>query len=164
MAVLARRARHAKADMAEEDKDANHQGVQDAIDGPLRVSGQRPGEVVEEEAECQDGEVECWVLRKERQFMDLRRLGLRLMMIKREELLVGGTHVVMNISDAGHDDERQIVQHPADDRVETGIVDLVNVALRQIIVASLPSDEIPGEDCGEDSETRGGSPVDDGIS
>lgn len=57
MAVLARRTNHAETDGPEQDEDANDDRVEDGVNGPLDVSMERPGEVVQDEAKGDDGEV-----------------------------------------------------------------------------------------------------------
>ena len=76
---------------------------------------------------------------------------------------VQGWVVVMDISDSSHGDEGQVVQEPADHGVDTGIVDLVDFSLRELVVATLPADEIVGYQQEEDSERDGTAPVDKGV-
>lgn len=40
---------------------------------------------------------------------------------------IQGRVVVVHVGDTRHDDKRKIVQEPADDGVNTGVVDLVNL-------------------------------------
>ena len=62
MPVLARRTGHAEADVTEEDEDADDEGIQSAVDGPLHVARQRPGQMVQDEADDENGEVEGRIL------------------------------------------------------------------------------------------------------
>lgn len=62
---------------------------------------------------------------------------------------IQGGVVVVHIRYTAHGDEGEVVQEPTNDRVETGVVDLVNVGGLQVRVAALPADEIP-----EDHETK----------
>lgn len=71
--------------------------------------------------------------------------------------------VVMHISDTTHSDERNVVQEPSDNRVDTCVVDLVNVGLFKVIVAPLPAYEVPHDHEGEDAEGGGAAPVDSWV-
>lgn len=51
--------------------------------------------------------------------------------------------VVMHVRDTRHGDEGEVVQEPADDRIETRVVDVVDVRRLQLVVAALPPDQIP---------------------
>jgi hypothetical protein len=68
--------------------------------------------------------------------------------------------VVVDVGDAGHGDEGQIVQEPADDRVEAGVVDVVDVGLLQLIVAALPPHQVPEHQQPEHAERGRAAPVD----
>ena len=57
VSILIRWPRHTEADMAEDDEDARDQCVQHPVDAPLHVLRKRPCEVVEDEPECQNGEI-----------------------------------------------------------------------------------------------------------
>ena len=69
----------------------------------------------------------------------------------------------MDVSDTSHDDEWQVVQEPSDDWVDTSIVDLVDLRLLQLVVATLPSDEVPEDDEAQEAQGGGGTPVDDWV-
>lgn len=62
---------------------------------------------------------------------------------------IEGRIVVMDVGDTSHGDEWQIVKEPAEHRVDARVMNLVNVALRELVVATLPSDAVP-----EDHETK----------
>lgn len=51
--------------------------------------------------------------------------------------------VVVDVSDAPHGYEGEVVQEPADDGVHAGVVDLVDVGLLEVRVAALPADQVP---------------------
>lgn len=51
---------------------------------------------------------------------------------------------MVDVGDAGHGDEGQVVQEPADQGVETGVVEVVEFELGQVAVAALPADEVVG--------------------
>ncbi len=70
---------------------------------------------------------------------------------------------MVDVSDAGHGDKGQVVQEPADDGVDAGVVDLVNFEGAQVDVAALEADEVEGEEEGEEDEGKGGGPVDEGV-
>lgn len=72
---------------------------------------------------------------------------------------VEGGVVVMDVGDAGHGDEGQVVQDPANDGVDAGVVDLVDVGEGEFGVAALPADEVPGYDDAEGGEGEGAAPV-----
>lgn len=50
---------------------------------------------------------------------------------------------MMDIGDTTHGDEWDVVEEPAEDRVETSVMDLINIPLLQLGIATLPSDEVP---------------------
>ncbi len=43
-------------------------------------------------------------------------------------------------------------------------MDLVNIALLQLVVSALPAKKVPHQHGGEDAETGSRAPVDDGVS
>lgn len=75
-----------------------------------------------------------------------------------------GRIVVVDVGNASHGDEWIVVQEPADDGIDTGIVELINLPFLQIREATLPADEVPGEHGNEDTEGRSGAPVDKWVS
>ena len=82
---------------------------------------------------------------------------------KRENGEVERRVVVMDVGDTAHDDEGQIVEEPADDRVDSSVVDLVDVVLGELVVATLPAESVPDEEKTKDAETGSRSPVDERI-
>ena len=48
--------------------------------------------------------------------------------------------IMMHIRDPGHGHKRQIVQKPAQHRIAAGVVDMVDIAPLQLLVATLPAD------------------------
>lgn len=50
--------------------------------------------------------------------------------------------VVVDIGDTGHRNKRDEVQHPADNRVDTRIMDMVDTSLVEVVVSTLPSNEV----------------------
>lgn len=67
--------------------------------------------------------------------------------------------VVVDVGDTGHGDEGEVVQEPADDGVDAGVVNVVNVVLAELVVAALPADGVPCDDQSEQSERGGAAPV-----
>lgn len=76
---------------------------------------------------------------------------------------VEGRVVVVHVSDTGHGDERQVVQEPADDGVDAGVVEVVDLGPGELVVAALPADGVPGEHAEEDDERKGRAPVDERV-
>lgn len=71
--------------------------------------------------------------------------------------------VVVDVGNTTHGDEGEVVQEPANDRVETGVVNLVNFSRLEVLVSALPADEVEGNQEGEDTKGCSGAPVDDGV-
>lgn len=82
----------------------------------------------------------------------------------REDSEVKSRIVVVNVGDASHNNERQVVQEPSNNRVNTSIVDLVDIDLLELVITALPSDEVPEDDEAKDAEGGGGAPVDEWVS
>ena len=80
-----------------------------------------------------------------------------------EDSEVEGRVVVVNVSDATHGDEGQVVQEPAEDGVEAGVVDLVEVGGGQVGKAALRADGVECDEGAEEAEGERGAPVDKGI-
>jgi hypothetical protein len=71
--------------------------------------------------------------------------------------------VVVDVGDARHGHEGEVVQDPADDGVETRVVDVVDVGRLELVVAALPADEVPDHEEAEGAQGGGGAPVDEGV-
>lgn len=71
--------------------------------------------------------------------------------------------VVMNVGDTGHDNKWKVVKEPANDRVDTSIVDVVDLGLVQLSEATLPADDVPSDRQAEDAQREGRSPVNKGV-
>lgn len=67
---------------------------------------------------------------------------------------------MVNISDTTHGHEGKVMQNPADDGVNAGVVDLVDLGLLEVGVATLPTDNVVDDDKTEDSKTGCAAPVD----
>lgn len=72
--------------------------------------------------------------------------------------------VVVHVGDARHDHERQVVQEPAQDRVQARVVDLVDVLLRELPDAPLPPQDVPESHHADYAERRRRHPVYEGVS
>lgn len=68
-----------------------------------------------------------------------------------EDGKVQGRVVVVDVGHTGHGDEGCVVQDPADDGVDAGVVDEVDVRLAEFVVATLPADEVPEDEQAEDA-------------
>lgn len=66
---------------------------------------------------------------------------------------------MVDVRDTAHDDEGQVVQKPADDGVDTGVVDLIDVGLLELVETALPADCVPANEEGEESERGSAAPV-----
>ena len=55
------------------------------------------------------------------------------------------------------------MEDPTDDRVDSGVVDLVDLALLEVVVASLPTDNVPDDNQAKDTQTGCAAPVDEGV-
>ena len=63
--------------------------------------------------------------------------------------------VVMNVSNTCHGDEWEVVEEPSDDWVDGSVMDLVDIDLLELGVASLPADKVP--DYQQSGDTKGSS-------
>lgn len=121
-------ASHAPADRNEENVEANDDGVEQAVHDNLHLLNAVAQHPVRQEAEAEDGEVQCWV-------------------------------VMVHICDARHDDERQVVKEPSNDGIETGVMDLINLAAVELFVATLPAYKVPHDNEADDAQANGRAPV-----
>jgi hypothetical protein len=71
--------------------------------------------------------------------------------------------VVVDVSNTAHSHEWQVVEDPTDDRVDSGVMDLVDLALLEVVVASLPADNVPDDDKAKDTQTGCAAPVDERV-
>lgn len=70
---------------------------------------------------------------------------------------------MVDVGDTCHGDERIVVEEPANDRIDTRVVELVDLPLLEIGVAALPANEIPDDHESNDAERGCRAPVDDWI-
>lgn len=70
---------------------------------------------------------------------------------------------MVHVGDTRHDDKRKIVQEPADNWVDTGVVDLFNLFVVQLPVSTLPSHNVPDHDEADEAERYRAAPVDEGV-
>lgn len=71
--------------------------------------------------------------------------------------------VVVDVGNTTHGHERCVVENPTNNRVNTSVVNLVHVLLRELVVATLPANEVVGEKKTESRNRSGTGPVDEGI-
>lgn len=70
---------------------------------------------------------------------------------------------MVDVGDTSHDDEGQVVEEPANDGVDAGVVDLVNVELGKLPVPSLPAEDVPDGQKTKDTEPGSRAPIDEGV-
>jgi hypothetical protein len=70
---------------------------------------------------------------------------------------------MVNICDTAHGHERDVVQYPSDDGVDTGVVNLVHVGLLQVVVTTLPADGVKEDEENKDAKTSGTTPIDERV-
>lgn len=66
---------------------------------------------------------------------------------------------MVDICDTGHRNKGNKMQHPADNRVDTRIVDMVDTSLVEVVVSTLPSDEVKEDHDDEGSKGSSRTPV-----
>lgn len=71
--------------------------------------------------------------------------------------------VVVDVGDTAHGHEGEVVKDPTDDGVDTSVVDLVHLGLLEVVVAALPTDNVPDDDESEDTKTGCAAPVDEWV-
>lgn len=71
--------------------------------------------------------------------------------------------VVVHVGHTRHDDERQVVQEPSNDGIDTRVVYLVNFGHREILESTLPAEQVPDNNQANDSHTGSGTPVNEGV-
>lgn len=71
--------------------------------------------------------------------------------------------VVVDIGDTTHGHEGCVMQNPADNGVDTGVVDLVNILLGQLGVTALPANQVVGDKKAESGDRSSTGPVDEGV-
>lgn len=65
----------------------------------------------------------------------------------------------MDISDTTHSHEWKVVQEPAYNRVNPGIVDLVDFRGFKIFITTLPANQIPSDHETKDAEGSSAAPI-----
>lgn len=58
---------------------------------------------------------------------------------------------MVDVGDTSHDNKWQVVQEPSNDRVETSIVNVVNLRLAELLETPLPADDVPSYGQAEDA-------------
>lgn len=72
--------------------------------------------------------------------------------------------VVVDVGNTCHDDERQVVQEPTNNGVDTRVVHLVEFLLVEVLEATLPAQDVPNNGQTDESQSHRASPVDKGVS
>lgn len=68
--------------------------------------------------------------------------------------------VVVHIGNTSHGEERHVVQEPSNQRVQSRVVELVDLCPGELIVSTLPADGVPSNHTEEESDGKGRPPVD----
>lgn len=55
------------------------------------------------------------------------------------------------------------MKEPANNGIQSGIVDLINLPRFELVVPALPADKIPCDHCAKDTQGEGTAPIDNGI-
>ena len=55
------------------------------------------------------------------------------------------------------------MKEPAYNGIESGIVDLINLRRFELVVPTLPADEIPCDRCAKDTDGEGAAPINNGV-
>jgi hypothetical protein len=71
--------------------------------------------------------------------------------------------VVVYVSNTSHDNKRKVVQEPTSQRVQGCVVNVVDLLLREVVNASLPSKDVPNNDQAGNAERGGRTPVDERV-
>jgi len=80
-----------------------------------------------------------------------------------EDSKVKSRVVVVDVGDTTHGHERCVMQNPTDDGVDTGVVDLINVLLGQLVVTALPANQVVGDQKTESGNRSSTGPVDERV-
>ena len=67
--------------------------------------------------------------------------------------------IVMDIRHARHGDEGQIMQEPANDGIQAGVVEVIDLGPGELVVAALPAHRVPGQHQEEEAQREGRAPV-----
>jgi len=67
---------------------------------------------------------------------------------------------VVHVCHTAHEDKGEVVKEPSNDRVDTSVVDVIDVSERQIGVPTLPADEVEEDEEAEEWKRGGTCPVD----
>jgi len=141
-----------EADIPERDEETRNGSVESEVDDCLSGGRKLPRGPVDAESTAQNGKVERWV-------------------------------VVVDVGDTSHDcgeklvcdfvfdrrvgrertQERQVVQPPPNDRVDTSVVEEIQLALCHVAVSALPADEVERHHAYEDKQRGCAAPVYDRV-
>jgi hypothetical protein len=137
---------HSERDSPEVNERRCNGDVGDSKDDPPRFGTEIAREVVEEEALGKDGKVQCWKV-----MMNVQHTKFQMRFCREGRGL------------PAHDEEGNVMQCPADEGVQAGVVDMVEVGWCKIDIMPLPTEEVNETDDGEDNNARGRRPNVDGI-
>lgn len=76
---------------------------------------------------------------------------------------VEGREVMVNVCDTSHGNEWEVVEEPADDGVDSRVVNLVDFRRLELHISTLPTNKVPSDDEADTDERGGGRPVDEGV-
>lgn len=122
---------HSKDDSPEEHKQPNHKRIDKPIDRPLRPP----------------------ILSRQGPRHPVKHEA------SRQDGKIQCRVIVVHVRDPCHGHERQIVQEPASDRIKATVVNVVDVGRLKLVIASLPADQIPGNQTSEDEKGQRRAPV-----
>ena len=71
--------------------------------------------------------------------------------------------VVVHVGHTSHDNKGKVVQEPASQRIQSCVVDVVDLAIGEVVNASLPSKDVPDDDQTGNTKRSGGAPVDERV-
>lgn len=66
---------------------------------------------------------------------------------------------MVDVGDTSHRNKRNVMQHPADNRVDTCIMDMIDTSLVEVVISTLPSDKVEDDHSNEGSEGGSRAPV-----
>lgn len=70
---------------------------------------------------------------------------------------------MVNVGDTRHGDEGEVMQGPADGRVQSGVVNVVDFSGLEVVETALPPEKVPDYEETDGAERRGRAPVDERV-
>lgn len=83
---------------------------------------------------------------------------------KSQDGIIESWIIVVNICHTCHDNKWKIVENPANNRIQPGIMDMVNVGLAEVFIASLPADKVPKDQDTKHAQAGSAAPVNRRVS